>query len=406
MRAYRSAVYMVAVWMAGALAFGDGTLDAAQKTYEESDAKIAADLASGREVLLKAYEKGLAKIVADFKAEGSLDKYLAAKQEVTRFEFDRSVPDTNPPGLVAPLASLRSRYHKAEREDELEGLDRRLKLAEQYEAYLRKVIKGFVTSDKIEEAKLVDAELKRFTPVREALASRQQVLAASRPASVPETRPAVAPPAPAAGPAGVMKSLVQGYKGDVIEVDFDKGVKHNVKLDPKSGGYLFDGEGSYYRLDRDLPQKLGRQDFSLVFDIRPERRQNAEAYLVEHHRGPPWTGLMVAIEGNSTLRFRLKDSPHCQVIGDIGDILGDGKFHHVALSRQGRSLHMYVDGKTIASGEQPEAVDLDIDYAGNFPVVGAHCENAPGASYAGGLRNMVFFIGRCLTAQDIQRLAN
>jgi hypothetical protein len=170
------------------------------------------------------------------------------------------------------------------------------------------------------------------------------------------------------------------------------------------GGFLFDGKGTFLEVEGNIPRRIADRDFTLVFEFLPEKQDEATAYILEHHRGFPWTGLYVAIENNKTLRFRLKDLPHCDIFCDIAKLIDDGKYHHVALSRQGRTLSASIDGKQVESASKPERVDLDIDYGGNPLMVGVHCEKQ-GAWYRGGLRNMAFFIGEPLGDREIGQLA-
>ena len=170
--------------------------------------------------------------------------------------------------------------------------------------------------------------------------------------------------------------------------------------DPMLKAYYFDGHATCLKLSNSIPARIGKNDFSITFEFMPGTQPDATAYILEHHRDFPWTGLFIDIENNKTLRFRVKDLPHCDVIRDISGILGDETFHHVALTRQGRTLAMFLDGELLAREEKPEHVDLNIDYAGKVLTVGSHCEG-PAALYAGYLRNMQFHIGRCMTAEDI-----
>ena len=169
------------------------------------------------------------------------------------------------------------------------------------------------------------------------------------------------------------------------------------------GGFLFDGTDSYLKVPGAIPAKIGTRDFTLVLEFCADRQEEATAYILEHHKGFPWVGLFVAIENNKNLRFRLKDLPHCDISFDISSCIGDGKYHHLALTRQGRKLEANLDGKQVESASKPELVDLDIDY-GNPLMVGVHCEKA-GAWYRGGLRNMAFFIGEALSKREIDQLA-
>ena len=190
---------------------------------------------------------------------------------------------------------------------------------------------------------------------------------------------------------------------ETVAVDFTHPSALQVARVATNDAFRFDGKRSCLQLPADLPKKIGQRDFSLAFEFRPDDQTDATAYILEHHRDFPWTGLFVAIENNKILRFRLKDLPHCDIRYDIGGLMGDGAFHQVVLNRRGQTLEAWLDGALAISQEKPELVDLDIDYAGNLPTVGSHCSRE-GAFYKGELRKMEFHIGECLTAAQIQDL--
>jgi len=385
------------------LALADEAFDPSKKTYEEAAAKIVSNRAAGREQMLVTYARSLEKIMADLQAQGNLDAYLATQREKARFDQEKSVPPTPPPSLPPAVVTLQERFNTALVRMERDSQKEEAKLAEQYVDHLKKTVKRLVVEGKIDDAKSVDAELKRMEALLAAMPAAAPARKPVPPVTAKIPAPAPAPAPPLSRSETALKAVVRGYRGEAHLLDLEHGGRH-VTRDARTGGYLFDGTGSCVPWDNDIPRKIGAGDFSIAFEFQPARQKNDPAYVLEHHRGFPWTGLFVAIENNRTLRFRVKDLPHNDIDCDIGSLIGDGKYHAMVLSRRGRDLEIYIDGKREAKEEQPEAADLNIDYAGNTLMVGTHCERQPNY-FAGGLKNMAIFVGDALSQREVEQLA-
>ncbi len=201
------------------------------------------------------------------------------------------------------------------------------------------------------------------------------------------------------------RGIMENFDGSVLTIRFSKHRHADLIPDKVHRAYTFNGESSYVQLSESFPKHLADRDFSVSFEMMPAAQRQQTSYIIEHHRDYPWTGLFVAIHDNKNLRFRLKDHPQNSIMHDISGIIGDGRYHHVVVSRRDRRLEMYIDGSLKVSEVQPEHVNLDIDYNTNLLTIGTHCELRYPQYYSGGLRRMVFFIGRSLTQDEVRKMA-
>ena len=209
-------------------------------------------------------------------------------------------------------------------------------------------------------------------------------------------------------PRQLPEGLVLHYNFENVETDQVpdlSGHGHHGKL---VGATLVSREGKSKALGLDgrrgavsvgNPPKLRLQDFTIGCWVRRSDRQ-----LVSHD---PNGGAVLAANGTRGLSLGLLNNGRvylAQVDGDISKstsptfLLTDDEWHHLAVTKDGRTVVFYLDGTPYKSN------GLDVTFASNTPLaIGSRGDNLSGGVFLGSLDELMIF-DRYLSAEDIKRI--
>lgn len=158
-----ASLIVVSTW-AHCAALADGginALAAAKGKYEKAKGEIEKERTEKHRQVLDGYRHALTNFAEQIKTEGKLDEYLVTQKELARLNKESSVPDKLPPSLPPSVARLHQHCRDSMRRADVEAIRRSIRLTEKYIVHLKGIVKTLMSGDKIEEAKLTNAESKR-----------------------------------------------------------------------------------------------------------------------------------------------------------------------------------------------------------------------------------------------------
>jgi len=135
-------------------------LDGLRQKFEDAHLAIDLKFAEQRDAALVSYGKALDAYMEYLKKGGKLDSYLELEEEKTRFEAEQTVPplkDRKNPYVTKAAARCDAAVSKATADRQ----KRSAYLVRQYVIRLESLIKDMMQVDRIEDAKLVRAELEQ-----------------------------------------------------------------------------------------------------------------------------------------------------------------------------------------------------------------------------------------------------
>jgi hypothetical protein len=181
-------------------------LNPCRLVYEDLVTKAEAEAKAGVQTVVAGYGQSLMAIREQSKRAGDLQGLLAANKEIARFEAEKTVPEQAAADLSPAILNAHVAARKALAAQEVAKYQKLADLARRYVVSLTALQKSLVIRDKVEEALVVDKEMKRM----------QFVLADV------ESRLPVPPPAPEAGPSARLgettpEAAPSGPPGNVVK---------------------------------------------------------------------------------------------------------------------------------------------------------------------------------------------
>ena len=137
---------------AGADTSHTNSLDHLRAVYDATAAQIAADARQQKDAALAQYGKSIEAARQRLKQEGDLDGYVAAEQEIKRFQAEKTLPPSSPHPLITEAIFACEKQTAAA---DAEAARRTSVLLRQYIAALSGLIKELMVQDKLDEAKTV-----------------------------------------------------------------------------------------------------------------------------------------------------------------------------------------------------------------------------------------------------------
>lgn len=207
----------------GDISFGAAAEELARlkDTYEGLSAKIEDEAILNRRNALTSYGQGLSNIKDRLKAAADLDGVLAVNKEITRFQTEKTMP-ADAAGLPPAVAQLHANIQKYLEARQAERDQKQADLIRQYLTPLLNLKKTLTMNEKLDEAILVDAEIKRIQVVLAEIDARLSKV---------QTKPAVVSPVTPTTP--VTPSPVGMRKNFITNGDFEgRGI-----APWKTGGY-------------------------------------------------------------------------------------------------------------------------------------------------------------------------
>jgi hypothetical protein len=166
------------------------TLEGLKATYEKAKREIDAGLEQQKAAARMSYGKAVEESMTAYRLKGDLDTYLLLEKARKDVEGGAPVPSANTEGLHAGLVQAAGIYQKGMAGAEAEKGRRMSVLLGRYMVNLQDLMKRLMMQEKIEEAKVVNAELERARTARNDLPEIEKPAPAA--AAAP---PAAAPPA-------------------------------------------------------------------------------------------------------------------------------------------------------------------------------------------------------------------
>ncbi len=185
------------------------TLEAHKRTYDLQSERIDSECTQGLASLLDAYGKAIDGVINMAQQRGELDILLAAKDEKTRFDKQRSVPRESTSHLPAAVQRFRNTYHEACAKLQDTRARKTGDLLKKYISALDVVVRESTRSGKLDDA-LAAREEKR----------KVEFILADLEAGMKPPTPSPAPPKPP-----VRKPPMTSSAGRETTIDLGGGVK-------------------------------------------------------------------------------------------------------------------------------------------------------------------------------------
>jgi len=170
------------------------TVEEWKAIYAKETAKLERHHAAARRRVLSQYETALTAIKNHYAKGGDLNASLAVRQEMERFETERTVPTETPSRLPELIRKARGAYRKSLHLAAEEHVNKLSTLTGHYVKRLDGAKRTLVSADKLDEAVNVDAEIKRVSFILTAV--RQELLATAPPPPEEQPKPASVNPTP------------------------------------------------------------------------------------------------------------------------------------------------------------------------------------------------------------------
>ena len=327
---------------------------------EKEAAKIESTCEERLNAELARYGKRLPFVEVALKKAGNVEGVIAIKEEIVRFEKDRTVPDVSPDGLPALAEQARTGFRKAVVGFTSTKNKQTAALIRRYLVPLNELKKGLLVADKLDEAKGVDTEIKRVEFI---LADIEARLAK------PEEKSGEEPQA-IAGAKAIGKLPATLARGLVLYYDFDKDEGDKVTdLSGKGndgkvfgakwtkngagarrtargwvgGAYDFDGKDDYVEIPNEDSFDFSTGDFTVAHWVRTTVVLNGQNMTTVNKWGQSrgrdnWAFFIF----DDDLHFRWSDGSERSV--DISDKLTPKQWHHVVVARRGEMICGYLNG--------------------------------------------------------------
>jgi len=386
---------MAAPFLTGLAA--DKTLADYQSVFETEMRKIETQHQDSRTNTVVAYGKELQSIKESLQKKGDLDGLIAAKKEIARFETEKTVPETDVPNLLKPIAALRkATFENLASADQAKNKNI-ANLIKRYRSPLEDLKKNLVRQDNLDEAQKVAAEIERIS-----------IILADTEDSLPDSASPVRPPAvPTAKPVPtLLNGLVLHYTFDSLSAGTVKdnsprsnhsAIVKNVKV---NGTASF--TGSSFITVPDNPSLASEKSITISVWIKATTHQNKGIVMkgnLSDSQGCYSLVLNPTSHGGNGL-FRLN--------GGIEDGQGQvstresmadyiGKWTHLVGTYGGGEQKIYVNGKL--SGTQ--AYHRPIMNIASDLIIGGYY--SPNYLYCGEMDNLMIF-DRALDASEVNQL--
>lgn len=175
-------------------------------------------------------------------------------------------------------------------------------------------------------------------------------------------------------------------------------------------GYLdLNGSGDYVTVPDAADLDVGTGDFSVSMWFRIDNLgTNAAHHLInKRHNSSPFQGFFAFYEGrNAQPNFRRlvfgfdPGAPTGTNIDSAAVTVNDNNWHHIAITRDGTDLRIYIDG---SSANNDDSVGNDADLDGTNPLqIGA--SRSGGANWPGALDEVMFFKGAAIQSAEVSTI--
>ncbi len=179
---------LLALALSRMAACAESSLPQLKKIYEQQTEKIETDFGRRLEAALAEYGKALVSTESRCKKSGDLKGLLAVREEKERLQTEKKVPDEDSSGVLTSVADARVSYRRAVANAKVRRATQIKTLSVNYAKHLTALRKQLVIQDKLEEAQVVDGEIKRIDLIAALVATEIPNAAKPDPKPVPRER--------------------------------------------------------------------------------------------------------------------------------------------------------------------------------------------------------------------------
>lgn len=157
------------------------------------------------------------------------------------------------------------------------------------------------------------------------------------------------------------------------------------------GSLNFDGASYLYLSSGSIPSTINGSDFTIEFFLRTDsvnQAGNAKGIIMDLRSANVVNGLVITMggySGSTTDVLRLRHSLDLTIYGTT--VIADDQWHHCAITREGSTVRLFVDGNLEASGTDPDPISI----GSQRPVIGANGFEINGGTIG---NNPVYFEGK------------
>jgi hypothetical protein len=212
---------LILIGLAGNSTAAD-TFDGLKNAYGQGISQLDNAEKAGKPALDSQYLRTVDDFIKKSMSAGDLEATVAGQKEQKRFQEEKTIPAESPADLRDGIVKLQDKYREALKTQAVEKDRKQKVLAEQYVAKLKPLVKKLTMDSRMDEATIVNEEIKKVELVLADLTSR-----------LPAEKPATAGTAVVVQPAQSSATNAIPMNGLILYYSFDK--DENGKVTDKSG---------------------------------------------------------------------------------------------------------------------------------------------------------------------------